>query len=379
MSINSNGSLVDKDQQGEGNDINIQKIIGILIAKRFLFIGSIIICCAIAGLYIRYATPQYEIKAKLLIKDDKKNAGLPDQDMLQDIGLLGGKSNVDNELEIVKTEILMEQVIKRLQLNVKCFFKGRIKLTELYKNKPFDFSFIHFNNDSLSATVTYNFKCNSKGFVIDDNKKNKQWQGAWGDTVALPLGKAIITKTGYKLNPDNEYSIVISNYQNVIDEYEKKLNAEIPNKQVSTIGLSLNEAIPAKGIDILNTFMNIYMQDNVEDKNRISDSTISFIDARLVIVGDELNGIEKQIEGFKRENKLADIDEQGKLLVNNTSDYIKDLNEQQIQLNIVSSLEDFVKTHNSSVVPSALMLKDATYSAAIEKYNELQLYRERLL
>ena len=78
------------------------------------------------------------------------------------------------------------------------------------------------------------------------------------------------------------------------------LRAAIPSKQLSLISLTLQETVPERGEEVLNKLMVVYMDANVDDKNRIADSTMRFINERLTLVSQELSGIEKDIESFKR-------------------------------------------------------------------------------
>ena len=63
--------------------------------------------------------------------------------------------------------------------------------------------------------------------------------------------------------------------------------------------------MPQKGEDILNKLYEVYTRMNEEDKNKIADSTINFIDERLAVVSAELSGVEKDIEQFKVRNQLS--------------------------------------------------------------------------
>lgn len=73
----------------------------------------------------------------MLVKDEKKGADLVNSDLLQGLSGLGGKSNVDNEVEIFKSRTLMEKVVQDLQLNVRYFVHGRVKESEQYGRLPF--------------------------------------------------------------------------------------------------------------------------------------------------------------------------------------------------------------------------------------------------
>ena len=180
MQQNNNSFVDQNEQQNTENEMSIQKIIGILLANRVVFLTSVIAFIVAAWVYLRYATPEYEINAKILIKDDKKDAdaNLPDQGMLQSIGLLSGKSNVDNELEIIKTELLMEQVVKTLQLNVKYFGKGRIKTTELYNDRPFDHDELIHLGINIDLYILYIRNIQNKNYLygsIHYDPNNPEW------------------------------------------------------------------------------------------------------------------------------------------------------------------------------------------------------------
>jgi len=119
---------------------------------------------------------------------------------------------------------------------------------------------------------------------------------------------------------------------------------------------------------------------NEDDKNRIADSTINFIDERLAVVSAELSGVEKDIEQFKIKNQLStDLPEQARLTLNNASDIQKKLTEQDVQINVVEALEDHLKGNSPRVVPNAAVIQDPTYISTVQEYNTLVLERDRQL
>ena len=96
------------------------------------------IVCAYA--YVRYSNPTYNIHAKLLVTDDDKTSSLMGggSGMMKDFSeLLGTKSSVDNEAEILKTHDLMENVVNSMNLNIEYSQGGLIHSIELYENIPF--------------------------------------------------------------------------------------------------------------------------------------------------------------------------------------------------------------------------------------------------
>ncbi|RYE12194.1 MAG: hypothetical protein EOP45_23290 [Sphingobacteriaceae bacterium] len=83
----------------------------------YLFVlGAALGLCA-AFLYLRYyAVPQYVVSSTMLIKDDKGGQGLSNADALSDLTTFKSTRSVENEVEVLKSESIMERVVKELDL-----------------------------------------------------------------------------------------------------------------------------------------------------------------------------------------------------------------------------------------------------------------------
>lgn len=381
---NFTNHIVAPEQQEEGS-LNIHKLIGIIMSHWVWFAVSLFLTLLLSLILLRYSTPAYKVNATVLINDDQKSGNMDGKQLLEDLGFLSGKGNVDNEVEIFKSRSLMESVVRDMQLNVSYFSSGRVKKTPLYKNVPFQFAFVPLYEDSVN-THLYTFMVKIKGNDVAlkcSGKKcnNIDWKGKFGDTLSLPIGRLTLIKNPLVKAEDDEYRVEVKSTDEAVDDYRKALTANIVNKQVTLINLGLQSTIPAQGEDALNNLIKVYLQATVDDKNKIADSTMRFIDDRVALVGEELTGIEKKIETFKKENELTDIGEESKILLGSTSDYMKQLTQNEVQLSIVESLQKYLheNANNRRVVPSSLVLQDPTFVALIDKYNGIQLERERML
>ena len=86
-----------------------------------------------------------------------------------------------------------------------------------------------------------------------------------------------------------------------------EVKIEAVNRRASVIRLSLIEAVPQKGKDIINKLLEVYSNEALEDRNRFAKTTIQFIDDRLKYLTSELTDVEKDVEQFKRENQVTDV------------------------------------------------------------------------
>src|SRR6185312_12954197 len=88
-----------------------------------------------AWIYLRYNMPVYETSATLLIKDDKNTAANAN-DMMQAFDMFGSKKNVENEVEVLQSKTLMQQVVKDLHLYAPIFVEGRVLNQSAYISSP---------------------------------------------------------------------------------------------------------------------------------------------------------------------------------------------------------------------------------------------------
>ena len=85
-----------------------------------LFLFFLFLAIAGAWLYIRYETvPMYESTATLLINDEKK--GQDDSKMQETLNQLSTKKIVENEMEVLKSRELMDEVVKKYHLYAPVF------------------------------------------------------------------------------------------------------------------------------------------------------------------------------------------------------------------------------------------------------------------
>src|SRR5690606_11735109 len=174
--------------------------------------------------------------------------------------------------------------------------------------------------------------------------------------------------------------ISVNTFDSRVGDFMGKLGVSIKNNLVSVIDLSFDYPVPEKGEYILNKLIQAYMATNLNNKNTIADSTIAFVDDRLAIVEKELYQIEQEIQGFRQRHSLADMPAQSQLLLESSTDYVKQQAEVETQLNILSDVEGYLTNKNNTrVLPNAVVTGDVVFNTLIERYNELLLERGRRL
>lgn len=382
-----------QDNQNEG--VDIIKIIDKYLNHWKWFALGAFVCLSFAFVYLRYTSPQYQARTTILVKDEKKGGMLSELSAFSDMGLgTAMKSNVDNEIEILKSRSLVESTVKTLKLNVSLVFHGSVKSTEVYDDMPIVVDFIKIKPDFFKRNKLLEFVFISPNtFTLEsklDNEevstlsKNKK-EYRYGEIISTAIGDIVVAKTTVhnKLlqNDFKSIDIKVSPLDIVVDSYLSRLKIIPVSKTSSVVQVSITDPIIKRAEDFLDTLIKIYNQDAVSDKNFISESTSKFILNRLVLIHKELDGVEHNVESFKQSNGLTDIESEAKLFIEGSNEYNKKSVENEIQMSVVSSMRDFLKkSTNSDLLPVNLITGQGGDSGElIQSYNQLILDRNRLL
>ncbi|CAH0198580.1 Tyrosine-protein kinase ptk [Pedobacter sp. Bi27] len=367
-------------QNLEGDSIDIKQIFLKIKDKWSWFFISVIFCLFISFLYIRYTPPIYQINARVLVNDDEKGGGIGKQaGALMDLGgILGGKNSVDNEAEILKTRSLMDQVVRQMKLNIVYTKKGSLTNREVYES-PFKINLIQ-EVDTISFTkLKIDLEKNNK---ISISGKDIDLEVNWGQIFEIKgIGKLSISKEDLVGPNKGIYYVSISSIDERVATLMKQLSVGVYNKQVTIIDLGFSYPVPKKGEDILNALIKQYTQSNLNDKNVIADSTTKFIQKRLSLIASELGDVENKVQSFKTNNKLADMSEQGRLLVQSSGEITSELAKAETQVSILNDLEKYLKDtgKNQRVFPTSLLPQDMVFSGLMNQYNTLLIERDKQL
>lgn len=139
-----------RNVQRNSNGLTLKSIVAFAVAKWYWFVISLVVTMSAATLYLMKTTPQYTRTASLLIKNsDKKSNNAGTSIDMSELGLIQTKTNLENEIRIVKSPTLMEEVVSRLDLNDRYTIRDGLREALLYKETPVLFL------DTLSATELY--------------------------------------------------------------------------------------------------------------------------------------------------------------------------------------------------------------------------------
>lgn len=357
----------DKDA-GNHNTINIQK----LMPYWPLFAVLVVVMLAGGWLYLQMATPKYESHARILIKDEKK--GSEESEELQALDLLTPKKNSDNEIEVIKSNTLINKVVDELNLYAPVYQVNNFRDKLAYTTSPI--IVIPDTSQALKLVKKAPFRY-SNGEVVMNN-------------IAYPLNKWVKTPYGqlqFANNPhyiqdigDGQFYFSIMEPKKAVSNISSALNVESANKLSSIIDLTITDEVPERGQDILNKLIDAYNQSLVTEKNVLAANTIRFLDQRLTTVQQQLQDIEKKQQQYKSGKGAIDISTQGKTLLENVSVNDQKTSEINMQMSVLNQIDSYVRSKDMSkaIVPTTAGIEDPGLTAMVKNIYDLQLEVESL-
>jgi capsular exopolysaccharide synthesis family protein len=161
-------------------------------------------------------------------------------------------------------------------------------------------------------------------------------------------------------------------------EISSKFSVDWLDKKTSIIKLTIIIENLNRGKDILNALAKEYDRADLEEKSVASRNTIRFIDDRLDIISNELNGVEGTLESYQGRNQIVNVESQSGQAFSNSNDVSKDILDINIQKGVVQQIQGYFNNpdNSSKLVPSSLGINDPTLGTLISKYNELELKKQ---
>ena len=369
--------------------ITLSDILYILKRNWYWFVVVFVVSLCAASLYLKRTPPTYQRTASILIKTTPDGTSALTE-ALQNSGFAaagGGRSEIENEEQILKTDLVIDEVIKRLKLNIAYLKDEGLRKQDLYRQSPIQVDFI---NDNVAEDLSLRAEWLGVDSVRLTHFKSSLHGSfgssivvAYGDSVATPLGKLYVSKSALfpTFKEFGTLDIKKTSHEAILSQYKKWYSVAPEGKNSTVLRLSMQHHNPNIATDFLNTLITVYNENARNDKVRIAQHTESFIDERLAIISNELGAVDTDIERFKQEHSIADIESEAKSYITGSAEITRRLMEVNNQLAVANFLKEYLSDpkNQNRLIPANVGLTDQNANSLINEYNTLALKLEQLV
>jgi tyrosine-protein kinase Etk/Wzc len=378
MSDQQNDSFLTEFQRQDLNKaMGLREFLGRYMKYLPWVLISVTIAVVLAKLKIRYTPPIYRVQSQLLINNDR--GGGKGEQRLDDLIMFQPPTNLNNEIEILRSRPLMARVVKDLGLQYQYYNKGSIRSTLLYGDLPFTMEILQLA-DSLTGLGFNIVIKNENQFTINEDKKVYNFDQPFmfgNNQLLLRRNKAINILSLYA----PKFTVSWSPLTQVAEGLSNSIRVSQINNYATILTLSQETPNTKIGVAVLNTTMAVYDTTIVEDKNQIANQTLRFIDNRLDTLHMELGGVQGALRIFMERSQAFNLDDQSKAYMSNLEKNADNKIQQDVQIKIVDLLLDYVGNaqNNYKTVPVNLGISEPSLLQLINEYNRIQVEREATL
>jgi len=332
-----------------------------------------------AYLYLRYTPKVYQSSAKIKILNKTKGLELPSS------AFVFNRSNInlENEIEILKSYRIVEQVVDTLNLTMRFFEEGNVLTTEIDR-LPFEIK-KKIANDSIYTGSSYIIEVKPNAFEVTPSSTNK--------TLVFPDFKSneIAHKLPFELSfPKSNrakgiigktFIVKISPIQGITKGLKGSIAINMLGKNSDLLQLDYRSQSKAKNERILNTLIKVFNQDGINDRQDVSRRTIEFIDERFLDLTRELDSIETGIKSYKQRNNFITVESDAQLGIEQRAQSEKELFNLENQLILSDLLKETIESpdSNSALLPADIGLTNSSINDLVNDYNVIVFERDKMI
>lgn len=391
------------DLDEEESSFDFKSILNMFLINWKVFALSVVACLCLGVLFLKVKNPVFQVSTKMLIKEEgKKMTGLSSiisgnalLSSMADLGMVASSNGVDNEIEILQSNMLLRETIMDLKLHTEYSMDAFIKPKFIYREQPVNVDIDKYgleNMDETKQPVKLTISKEGNEYKVSGKTWTKEKDEMPFEATFSKLPASVKTYAGTltfsknveapeALTEEKAEHVLINPVISTIKAFVKNLSVETASKKTTALVLSISDKNEKRAEDFLSQLVICYNRQANADKNELAMKTEDFVNERIAKIVEELGTTEGNLENFKKSNSLADLKLDATSAYELSGEYSAKLVEANTQIELLKYLRQYVDDpkNNYQLIPSNVGLMDLSSMELIKTFNENVLMRNKLL
>lgn len=375
--------------------VDIKAMMARLVQRWYLFV--IFGLAGLTGgiLYVRYSTNSYQVKATLFVPRLSTGIEAGFEGLLPG-DLIENQAEVYNQMEILKSYYLHEEVARHLNWRVSWFKKDCWSVNNLmdrkdmfhwvsyYKDVPFTLKEAEGQDNPAGIRLfidpldnkSYHF---SASFKITREGKTTHVEVDTTGIYDQPFSNSYFHFTLHPVQPlrayvDCHYSFCFNNLSQIAGSYRSRLSVGLNDKESDIILLQLSGKHPQQEMDYLNELIDVYIQNKISFQTATHQQSLRFIEQQLSGMSDSLSVAGTSFTRYRSQNQMINVSKQGSQVMTMLQELETEKNQNQLQLDYFTHLMETLSRSpgvEAPLSPSVVGVQDITFNRTVVKLGEL--------
>lgn len=318
--MTENTSTANRQPQAGGvaDEIDLQKLFGLLLDHRWLIIGTTLIALFLGVAYGLLATPVYKADALLQVED--KQGGVPGFSELNEI--FTEESSADAEIQLIRSRMVLGEVIDQLKMDI-VVEPDRLPLiggfgapaaAPEFVPKPL---FAGYRDSKTFVTV--------KSFRVPEKLQGKEFtlveedgqptlyledQKVGAASVGNPIKSedgSIQLDIGEWTYGDEPLTLVKQARADAVNRFRSRLSVSEQGKATGIISMAMTGSNKARIRTILDTISENYLLQNIKRMSAEAENSLDFLDEQLPEIKEKLTSAEEKLNAYRLKSESVDL------------------------------------------------------------------------
>ncbi len=288
--------------RSEDEGIDIRRIMGVLRRNAWL-----LVCCVLAALVLGWlitarAIPEYESSASLRISET--GAPVPGLEVLQQLG--GRGSEVNTELEVLRSRTLLGEVVDRYNLRARILAPRGAKTSD------------HFALLAVGAAVKpgrYRVARDSAGRLAAVGVDSPGAVPQLSSEYYLPEDGFRLIAAPALEDSARELTIEVVSREEAVTSLAAAMRISRPSRDANILVARYRGPDPVLVRDVPNGLVSAFVDQRVGTRKTGARSTVEFLRAQLDTLNRELREAEDTLRAFREQEQVVSIQQQAAVSV----------------------------------------------------------------
>ena len=369
------------DDDDESTNFNPIEWLFTFLHYWYLFVIALVIAMGLSMLKNRRWIASYLSQGTIVIKENTGYGG-SSMALMQGFGVDAGYKNVNNQMIMLGSYDLTSRVVDSLPfLNVEYITQGRFKTRYLYRQTPIIVETINIDPRAYDILFQVNFNDDGSFRVSStDEDVELSIDANYGEQISCNLFDIKIWPTELMINSGKIY-FRFRSHESLVDEFMSRLQLSFVTEGSTVLAMSMVSETPQRDCEYLDKLAEIYLLQNLEQKNMVAENSIKFINEQLDNLRSSLQVSEGAMTDFRQENKFVDVNSYAGQLMSLIAGYDQQSMELRLRETYFDYLINYIHTNMESgavIAPTTMGVSEPMLIGLVQQLNDLRIQRGEL-
>lgn len=337
-----------------------------------------------AAQYLKYVTPMYESVTRLRLADTSE--GVSNSNLFKDFDVFVTSNKIAAEIEVLKSEMLIDKTLDRLDFDIEVYRVGKMRKTELYDDSPLSVTILSIDDRLHDRLFDVHLHEKLSYKLIHPN--GSVFHANLGDTLEVDGARLVLSLNEEFIRSRNgihirdHYQFKKISRDQLISQVKNGLTVIPVDKDVAVIRLIFASPHPVKASRFSDMLAHTYINDYIHNKSGVAKITKDFLNQQINEVNRKLSKIESDIEAFRNRHKITNIPQESETILRQVSQMKIQQTNLLMNLSAVDELHEYIRSgaeNFEALAPNFESFSDMLSTELVKKIQDLRAEKRTLL